>query len=99
MDAAILKFWTDSFFSNDILPLREKMATDFDFLGFTRQTETLLRGVGAHDLIQEFKRRNISTDTLHKLTKEDFIQLGNTLILTTAFLSTHSVYRDFNFCD
>ncbi|TGZ38131.1 Synaptogyrin-2 [Temnothorax longispinosus] len=52
------------------------MGTDLDLLGFTKQTETLLRGVGAHDLIKEFQRRNISTDALHKLTKEDFVQLG-----------------------
>lgn len=84
MDAEILKFRTDSFFSNDIFPLCGRIAMDLNFLGFTKQTETLLYGVGAQDLIKEFKRRNISTDALHKLTKEDFIQLGNTFILTTA---------------
>ncbi|KAL0106530.1 hypothetical protein PUN28_016315 [Cardiocondyla obscurior] len=52
------------------------MSKDIDFQGFTKQTEVLLRGVGAQDLIDEFKRRDISTDALRKLTKEDFIHLG-----------------------
>lgn len=51
-----------------------------DFSGFTKQTETLLCGIGANDLIKEFKIRGISTDALHKLTKEDFMQLGNTFV-------------------
>ncbi|KAL0106532.1 hypothetical protein PUN28_016315 [Cardiocondyla obscurior] len=55
------------------------MSKDIDFQGFTKQTEVLLRGVGAQDLIDEFKRRDISTDALRKLTKEDFIHLGNRL--------------------
>jgi len=62
------------------------MGMDLDLLGFTRQTETILYGVGAQNLIKEFKRRNISTDALHKLTKEDFVQLGNTFIVTTTSL-------------
>lgn len=52
------------------------MGADLDLLGFTRQTEALLRGVGAENLVKECRRRNISTDALHKLTKEDFVQLG-----------------------
>lgn len=51
-----------------------------NFSGFTKQTETLLCGVGANKLIKECKKRNISTDVLHKLTKEDFVQLGNAFI-------------------
>lgn len=50
---------------------------DYDLLGFTKQTEMLLRSVGAQHLIGEFKSRNIATNALHKLTKEDFIRLGN----------------------
>jgi len=71
---------------------------DLDLLGFTKQTETILYGVGAQNLIKEFKRRNISTDALHKLTKEDFVQLGNTFhsdnyvtVLLTLFLFTPSI--------
>ncbi|EGI69449.1 Synaptogyrin-2 [Acromyrmex echinatior] len=52
------------------------MDTNVDLLKFTKQTETLLCGVGAQNLIKECKRRNISTYALHRLTKEDFIQLG-----------------------
>ncbi|KYM94890.1 Synaptogyrin-2 [Cyphomyrmex costatus] len=52
------------------------MSTDLDFLEFTKQTEMLLCGVGAQKLIKECKRRNISTNALHRLTKEDFVQLG-----------------------
>lgn len=48
-----------------------------DPLGFTRQTEILLRGLGATNLIKECKRKNVSTNVLHKLNKEDFITLGN----------------------
>ncbi|XP_011068300.1 PREDICTED: uncharacterized protein LOC105154455 [Acromyrmex echinatior] len=55
---------------------RKKMDTNVDLLKFTKQTETLLCGVGAQNLIKECKRRNISTYALHRLTKEDFIQLG-----------------------
>ncbi|XP_067204469.1 uncharacterized protein [Linepithema humile] len=52
------------------------MSAFVDPLGFTKQTEILLCGVGAQNLIQEFKKRNISTDALHKLTKEDLEKLG-----------------------
>ncbi|XP_019885147.1 uncharacterized protein LOC109610477 [Camponotus floridanus] len=52
------------------------MDVTYDPIGFNKQTETLLYGVGGKNLIKEFKKRNISTDALHKLTKEDFIQLG-----------------------
>ncbi|XP_050453864.1 uncharacterized protein LOC126852762 [Cataglyphis hispanica] len=48
----------------------------YNSLGFSKHTETLLRGLGGSDLIKEFKRKDISTDVLHKLTKEDFIRLG-----------------------
>lgn len=56
-----------------------KMSEFVDPLGFTRQTELLLRGVEAQNLIQEFKKRNISTETLHKLAKEDLMKLGKYL--------------------
>ncbi|KAK2576646.1 hypothetical protein KPH14_005309 [Odynerus spinipes] len=48
-----------------------------DYLGFTNQTATVLRGLGGGTLINECKKRNISTSELHKLTKDDFIQLGS----------------------
>lgn len=57
-----------------------------DFSGFTKQTETLLRGIGANELINEFKTRDISTNVLHKLTKEDFMLLGNIFILINILL-------------
>ncbi|XP_025154870.1 uncharacterized protein LOC112588619 [Harpegnathos saltator] len=44
--------------------------------GFTEQTKMLLRNIGAQSLIKECKKRKISTDELHKLTKEDFMVLG-----------------------
>ena len=46
-----------------------------DPLGFTKRTATILEGLGAGDIINEFKKRNISTDALSKLTKNDFIKL------------------------
>ncbi|KMQ90536.1 synaptogyrin-2 [Lasius niger] len=52
------------------------MDTKYNPFGFNKQTEALLCGVGGNNLIKEFKRRDISTDVLHKLTEEDFIQLG-----------------------
>lgn len=58
---------------------------NFDPLGFTRQTEMVLRGVGAQDLIKEFKNRNISTNQLHRLTKEDLVILGNLFTLTVFY--------------
>lgn len=59
----------------------------YNSLGFNKHTEALLRGSGGSDLIKEFKRKDISTDVLHKLTKEDFIRLGNifTLIIMSMF--------------
>lgn len=63
-----------------------KMSAVIDPLGFTKQTEILLYGVRAQNLIQEFKKRNISTDALHKLTKEDLVKLGNIFILITLIL-------------
>lgn len=56
------------------------MDMKYNPIGFNKQTEALLCGVGGNNLIKEFKKRDISTDALHKLTKEDFIQLGNTFI-------------------
>lgn len=58
------------------------MDMKYNSLGFNKQTEALLRGLGGYDLIKEFKRKDISTDVLHKLTKEDFMQLGNMFTLT-----------------
>lgn len=52
------------------------MDMKYNPIGFNKQTEALLCGVGGNNLIKEFKKRDISTDALHKLTKEDFIQLG-----------------------
>ncbi|XP_015433357.1 PREDICTED: synaptogyrin-2 [Dufourea novaeangliae] len=43
---------------------------------FTKQTASLLRGLGVPELIPECKKRNISTDTLHELTTEELIMLG-----------------------
>ncbi|XP_076234735.1 synaptogyrin [Calliopsis andreniformis] len=43
---------------------------------FNTQTSTLLRGLGASDLIPECKKRNISTDVLHELNTEELIMLG-----------------------
>lgn len=86
-----------SFFSNEIFAPCVKMSVDLDLLGFTRQTETLLCGVGAQSLIKEFKRRNISSDALHKLTKKDFIQLGNMVYFDNCvycFMLACSTYRE-----
>lgn len=48
-----------------------------DILGFTRQTETLITGLGGTPgLIEEFRKRNISTDELTDLTEYDLIALG-----------------------
>lgn len=52
------------------------MDVTYDLIGFSKQTEALLCGLGGKNLIKEFKKRNISTDALHKLTKEDFVRLG-----------------------
>ncbi|XP_043678690.1 uncharacterized protein LOC122634133 [Vespula pensylvanica] len=47
-----------------------------DYLGFTKQTALVLRSLGGNNLIKPCEERNISTSELHKLTKNDFIQLG-----------------------
>ena len=52
------------------------MGSYFDPLGFTKQTATLLRGLGAPELIVECKKRNISTDVLQELTVQELIMLG-----------------------
>ncbi|XP_033347806.1 synaptogyrin [Bombus vosnesenskii] len=52
------------------------MSNYFDPFGFTKQTATLLRGLGASELIVECKKRNISTDVLHELTVQELIMLG-----------------------
>ena len=48
----------------------------YDSFSFTKQTATLLRGLGIRELIPEFKKRNISTDVLHELSTEELIILG-----------------------
>lgn len=58
-----------------------------DFSGFTKQTATILCGIGAKDLIREFRKKDLSTSALFKLTKEDFMQLGNISISTIILLS------------
>lgn len=52
------------------------MSNYSDPFGFTKQTATLLRGLGASELIVECKKRNISTDVLHELTVQELIMLG-----------------------
>ncbi|KAL2729464.1 synaptogyrin [Vespula squamosa] len=47
-----------------------------EYLGFTKQTALVLRSLGGNDLIKPCEERNISTSELHKLTRNDFIQLG-----------------------
>lgn len=72
------------------------MDMKYNPIGFNKQTESLLCGVGGKNLIKEFKKRNISTDALHKLTKEDFIQLGNmfTSIIMYQFYTVHIVFME-----
>ncbi|XP_076657646.1 synaptogyrin [Halictus rubicundus] len=48
----------------------------YDPLAFTKQTASLLRGLGAPELIPECKKRNISTDVLHQLSAQEFMILG-----------------------
>ncbi|XP_076226066.1 synaptogyrin isoform X2 [Nomia melanderi] len=43
---------------------------------FSKQTGSLLHGLGAPELIPECKKRNISTDTLHELSIEELMLLG-----------------------
>ncbi|XP_071869590.1 synaptogyrin [Bombus fervidus] len=52
------------------------MSNYSDPFGFTKQTATLLHGLGAPELIVECKKRNISTDVLHELTVQELIMLG-----------------------
>ncbi|CAL7950871.1 unnamed protein product [Xylocopa violacea] len=48
----------------------------YDPFGFTKQTATLLRGLGVSEIISECKKRNISTDILHQLSTQELIMLG-----------------------
>ncbi|XP_076757691.1 synaptogyrin [Xylocopa sonorina] len=48
----------------------------YDLNGFTKQTATLLRGLGVPEIIPECKKRNISTDVLHQLSAQELIMLG-----------------------
>jgi len=79
------------------------MDVTYNPIGFNKQTEALLCGVGGKNLIKEFKKRDISTDALHKLTKEDFIQLGNTFTsiyqcIIYVLYCAHCIYRNLNSC-
>lgn len=47
-----------------------------DPFSFNKQTATLLRGLGASELISECKKRNISTHVLHELSTQELIMLG-----------------------
>ena len=47
-----------------------------DPFSFNKQTATLLRGLGASELIAECKKRNISTHVLHELSTQELIMLG-----------------------
>ncbi|KAK0087528.1 hypothetical protein PV325_000778 [Microctonus aethiopoides] len=47
-----------------------------DYFAFTKQTAMILEGLGIGDLIPQFKYRNISTQALSQLSKDDFITLG-----------------------
>lgn len=58
-----------------------------DILGFTRQTETLITGLGGTpDLVEEFRKRNISTEELAELTEYDLINLGADYSFISSFL-------------
>lgn len=61
-----------------------------DPLGFTKRTASILDGLGAGEIANEFKKRHISTDALGKLTKDDFIKLGASIELAD------SMYQQFN---
>ncbi|KAF7997211.1 hypothetical protein HCN44_005488 [Aphidius gifuensis] len=61
-----------------------------DPLGFTKRTASILDGLGAGEIVNEFKKRHISTDALGKLTKDDFIKLGASNELAD------SMYQQFN---
>lgn len=50
-----------------------------DPLGFTKQTATMLIGLGAGELIPQFRKRNISTQALAALSKRDLLVLGRLL--------------------
>ncbi|KOC70195.1 hypothetical protein WH47_08541 [Habropoda laboriosa] len=59
-----------------------------DPFGFTKQTASLLRGLGASELIPECKKRNISTDVLHELSIQELVMLGEQHIsLIQAFVT------------
>ena len=47
-----------------------------DPFSFNKQTASLLRGLGASELIPECKKRNISTHVLHELSTQELIMLG-----------------------
>lgn len=48
-----------------------------DILGFTKQTETLITGLGGTpELVEEFRKRNISNEELSELHEYDLIALG-----------------------
>ncbi|XP_015517166.1 uncharacterized protein LOC107222349 isoform X1 [Neodiprion lecontei] len=47
-----------------------------DVLGFTNQTAVLLSGMGAKELVPQFRERNISTEMLANLTHDDLVLLG-----------------------
>ncbi|XP_011335192.1 uncharacterized protein LOC105278063 isoform X2 [Ooceraea biroi] len=64
-----LKFFTDT------MPNRQV------HLDFNWQTEAILCGLNAKDLIDEFKRKNIRTAALHQLSADDFEYLGASKIL------------------
>lgn len=59
-----------------IFSIIETMNDYYDPFGFTKQTMSLLRGLGVPELIPECKKRNISTDVLHELTVQELIMLG-----------------------
>lgn len=52
------------------------MSNYYDPSGYNKQTATLLRGLGAPELIPECKKRNISIDVLHELSVQELIMLG-----------------------
>lgn len=58
-----------------------------DPLGFTDRTASLLQGLQIPKvLIDEIRKRNISTEELSVLNEDDLISLGNNLILYCSFV-------------
>jgi hypothetical protein len=51
----------------------------YDPLGFTKEVELLLTGLGCSD-VTGFKKRNVCLDDLKHLTEEDLIILGKLFI-------------------